>query len=126
MPATVITEIFQNADTLLNQTLFGESVIYMPILTGIPKTITMRIDRGVDLGRDKSSSTALNLGAPDAVSYQALGYVLVSDVSNPEYLDSITATGPGGNSETWTVLAAIQSDSSTHIISLRDDLRPQL
>lgn len=126
MPATVITEMFQDADALLNQTLFGEIITYVFHSTGLNKVISTRIDRGVNLGRDRSSSVALSLGASDAVSYQAIAFTLVSDIPNPEYLDTITATGPGGNAETWTVLSVIQSDSSTHIISLRDDLRPQL
>ncbi len=126
MPSTAITEMFQASDALINQALFGETVTYIPISTGISKSVTMRIDRGVNLGRDKSNNTALNLGASDAVSHQALGYILVSDVSNPTYLDSVLATGPGGTAEIWTVLAVIQSDSSSHTISLRDDLRPQL
>jgi len=126
MPSAIITSIFKDADNLLNQTLFGESVIYTFFRTGLSKPITMRIDRGVNLGRDKSSNVALNFGATDAVSYQALGFPSVLDVPNPEYLDIVTSTGPGGNEETWTVLAAVQSDSSTHTISLRSDMRPQI
>ncbi len=125
MPATVITQIFQDADELLNQTLFGETVTYTPI-TGVAKSITMRIDRGVNLGKDRASNVTQGMGASDAVSYQAIGYVAVADIANPVYLDSISATGPGGNAETWTVLLIIQSDSSTHAIALRDDLRPQI
>ncbi len=125
MPATVVTSIFQGADELLNETLFGEGVTYTP-WGGAASSITMRIDRGVNLGKDRSSNVALDLGASNAVSCHAVGYLSVSDVALPAYRDSIAATGPGGNSELWTVLAIIESDSSTHTIALRDDLRPQL
>lgn len=125
MPSAVVTSIFRSADTLLNQTLFGEAVVYTPY-GGAAKSITMRIDRGADLGRDRSSKVVQDLGASDAVSCHAIGYIMVNDAATPIYLDSITSTGPGGNSEVWTVLAIMESDSSMHTIALRDDLRPQL
>ena len=126
MPSSTVTSIFCAADTLLNSTLLGETVIYIFYATGLSKQITMRLDRGINLGRDKTNRAGYDLGANNAVSTQAIGYPSVSDVPLPEYLDKVTATGPGGNAEEWTVLNILETDSSCHTISLRSDLRPML
>ena len=113
-PSSTVTSIFNAAESQLND-LFGETGTYTPD-GGTASTITIRIDRNIMLDNERL----------DGIAYHAVGYVLVSEVPTPGYLDKISTTGPGGNSEEWTVINVLASDQTSHKLALRDDLRPDL
>lgn len=125
MPLSTVTDIFAAADDHLNNILYGEEVTYTPADESTPTTFDMRIDRGVNLGQDTNRQGS-NIGAKGAQAFQATGFILVTDKALPVYKDKISATGPGGNAETWWVLYIMASDSSTHTVALRSDLRAKM
>lgn len=112
MPSSAITAIFEAADTKLNA-LFGEEVTYT-FSDSTTDTFTMDIKRGSRLDVDEVGN---------AVSYQAVGYPLISDVAKPTYGEKISTTGPDGVAEEWTVLKILRTLPASHEIALRSDLR---
>jgi len=122
MPLSTVTDIFAAADDHLNNTLFGEEVTYTPADGSDASIFDMRIDRGVNLGQDTNIQNR-NIGKKDSQAFHATGFILVSDISLPVYKDKISATGPGGNAETWWMMYLLASDSSTHTVALRSGLK---
>lgn len=125
MASSTVTAIFAAADNHLNNVLLGEEVTYTPADGSTVSIFDMRIDREINQGLN-SSDKGWNVGPNDVMSVHGIGLILVSDIACPVYPDKITATGPGGETEEWTVLFIMASDSATHTVALRNDLRPSI
>jgi len=107
------TQIVADTRIYLNVDEFGEPVVFTP-LGGEATNINMVIDRDADLDDDE-------LG--DALSAVALGYIGMADVTAVEYGTVISATGPNGDAETWTVRRIKSADMGMYGVVLVRDLR---
>jgi len=108
------TQIMADTSIYLNINEFGEVVVFTP-KGGVAVNITMVIVRGADLTDDEEGPGVLD---------GALGYIGMADVDAVNaYGDTVTATGPDGQAEVWTIRRIKAKDCGLYEVIMTKDVK---